>query len=303
LFVVNPAGTRFELANLPQQGQGVYQREWSPDVKRAFYLAENAENHDGVIGVIQVNNPHFMPLFGNIRGRATNPESVVGMRKQWHAAWTGNETLVLLDGRQSKGAMYSINASSKLWQPLMVKNTLPVLNMKAVPGMSDLLLFETGVLRYDVGFVGSQRTYLLNWKQNKLFAIPRAIHAGSQMFDQQYLGQSPAKQLVVSEVVKAGNQYSLGVITYDPYRASKQLVLNVALKTGDEFPVSYSFSPDGKHIAVQLNEGIGCRTVVAQTSNGVVVLDHRIAEQRQLGWKDAQTLLLGAEAVRVQVKK
>lgn len=300
VMVVNQNGTHVEVANLPQQGYGSYTLSWSLDGKKAFYLVENAQNREGTLGLITPDKPVFVPLFGMIRARATDAQSVVGMVNKWHADWISNDSLLLLDGR--KGNFYTVDTVNKTWKALFAKSYLKVKKMKVLPGLTDYALLEVGNPHYDVGFMGTERAYLINWKTNKLVQAPRATYGMIQQYDQQYLGLTGAKLPVFSEVVKVGTQYALAVFSYNPEREIKQNLLVTAPQKEYYVPQSFRLSPDGRYVAASmLNGDTKAYSIwVAQTSNGAVLLERKTTDLRQLSWKDNQTLLLGTEAVVIK---
>ncbi|RNB89644.1 hypothetical protein EDM56_10720 [Brevibacillus fluminis] len=300
ILVLNANGTFAEVTNMPQQGFGAYTLKWSPDGKKAFYMAENAQNHEGVIGVITPDKHVFEPIFGMIRARATYAESVVGMLHKWHADWIDANNVLLLDGR--KGNFYTVDMVNKNFHASYAKTTFQVKNMKVLQGLPDYALLEVGNSRYDLGFMGTDRVHLVNWKTSRILEVPRAIYGSVQTYDQQYLGMTSSKQPVFGETVKLGNQYAFSMISLNPVQNIKKNLLVTSLRNEYLAPQSFSLSPDGSLAAVSMvNPETGAYvTFVAKTANGAVVLERKTAEARTLGWKDNQTLLLGTEAVVVK---
>lgn len=300
ILVVNANGSFAEVTNLPQQGFGTYTLSWSPDGKKVLYLAENAQNHEGILGIINPDRRAFEPIFGMIRGRATYPESVVGMVKKWHADWIDANNLLLLDGRKSN--FYTVDTINKNWQPVFVKTRDQVKKMKMLPGLTDYALLEVGNPRYDMGFVGTERVHLLGWKTNRLVQIPRAIYGTFQQYDQEFLGMTPAKQPVFGETVKVGTEYAFALISYNPAQDLKKNLLVTGLRKEYTSPISFSLSPDGRYVAVIMvkPETGGYTTFVSQTENGAVIAERKTVDSRNLSWKDNQTLMLGTEAVTLK---
>lgn len=300
MLVLNANGTFTEVTNMPQQGYGTYTLKWSPDGKKAFYMAENAQNHEGVLGVITPDKHVFEPIFGMIRARATYAESVVGMINKWHADWIDANTVLLLDGR--KGNFYTIDMVNKSFQASYAKTTFQVKNMKVLTGLPDYALLEVGNPRYDLGFMGSERAYLVNWKNNRLLQVPRAIYGSIQQYDQEYLGMTPTKQPVFGETVKVGTQYAFALISLNPVQNIKKSLVTTGLRNEYLSPQSFSISPDGTLAAVSMvNPDTGAYvTFVANTATGGVIVERKTPEARKLSWKDNKTLLLGTEAVVVK---